>query len=534
MLITNRLQGLNQLQQYLLGSGELDEKLTKITEGVTEIFNADFCRIWIKGPGDLCEKGCIHATAKDPEKVCRLREYCLHLVASSGRYTHIDGPHSRMPFGLYKVGRIAVGQISKFLTNNVVNDPQIMDHKWAKGLGLVSFAGYRLQDTTGGPIGVLALFSKQSITTEEDAMLEGLAGITAHVIQTVKAEGALKVERDKLINILESMGDGVYIGSQTYDIEYINPVIEREFGPINGRKCYEYFHDRDEVCPWCKGKEAFAGKTVRREWYSAKNNKTYDLLETPLQNRDGTISKLEIFHDITERKYAEDALEARTDQLTAVTGAICSFLESGDWHKTSSMILSSALAQTDSEYGFIGVVVDLKNGPALRIFAIEGIDWDKNINLEIYENAIRSFQETGYLDFANLDNLFGRVITSSSAVISNDLGKDPRSGGRLPPGHPHLLSFLGVPIFKGQDVVGIIGVANRQGGYTGEEQSRIEVLCQATSILYDSYLRHQKEVAYEEERKRQEEAIHHLAYYDMLTNLPNRLSLHDDIDRAIS
>lgn len=36
------------------------------------------------------------------------------------------------------------------------------------------------------------------------------------------------------------------------------------------------------------------------------------------------------------------------------------------------------------------------------------------------------------------------------------------------------------------------------------------------------------------ERKQAEEAIHHMAYYDLLTNLPNRLMLHDDIDRAIS
>src|SRR3989338_654715 len=305
MNMIHRLQKLNLLQRALISDMSLDEKFKDITDSVVEIFNADFCRIWIKGPGDLCEKGCVHASAKDPEKVCRMREYCLHLIASSGRYIHIDGPHSRMPFGLYKIGRVANGQTSKFLTNDVVNDPQIGDHEWARGLGLVSFAGYKLQDTNGEPIGVLALFSRQSITPEEDAMLEGLAGITTHVIQTVKAEGALKMERDKLRNIMESMGDGVYIVNQTQDIEYINPVIEREFGPAKGRKCYKYFHDREKVCPWCKNPEVFAGKTVQWEWHSDKNNKTYDLLDTPLRNPDGTISKLEIFRDITERKYAE-------------------------------------------------------------------------------------------------------------------------------------------------------------------------------------------------------------------------------------
>ncbi|MDP2651015.1 MAG: PAS domain S-box protein, partial [bacterium] len=303
-----RLQSLNLLQQELLCDGGLYKDIKKITDGVLEIFNADFCRIWIKGPGDLCEKGCVHAMAKDPEKLCRKREFCLHLISSSGRYTHIDGPHSRMPFGLYKIGRVANGQTSKFLTNDAVNDPQIMDHEWARGLSLVSFAGYKLQDTNGEPIGVLALFSKQTITPEEDAMLEGIAGITAHVIQTAKVEEELKMERDKLRNIMESMGDGVYIVNQTYDIEYVNPVIEREFGPAKGRKCYEYFYERDEVCPWCKNKEVFAGKTVRWEGYSVKTNKTYERIATPLRNYDGSISKLEIVHDVTERKRAEQEL----------------------------------------------------------------------------------------------------------------------------------------------------------------------------------------------------------------------------------
>ena len=58
------LQRLNLLQQVLLGSGSLDEKLKKITEDVVEIFKADFCRIWIKGHGDMCEKGCVHTSAK--------------------------------------------------------------------------------------------------------------------------------------------------------------------------------------------------------------------------------------------------------------------------------------------------------------------------------------------------------------------------------------------------------------------------------------------------------------------------------------
>jgi PAS domain-containing protein len=67
-----------------------------------------------------------------------------------------------------------------------------------------------------------------------------------------KAEQALELERTKLLNILDSMPDGIYIVNQEYDIQYINPALEREFGNVSGRKCYQYFHDRTEVCEWCK------------------------------------------------------------------------------------------------------------------------------------------------------------------------------------------------------------------------------------------------------------------------------------------
>jgi PAS domain S-box-containing protein len=146
------------------------------------------------------------------------------------------------------------------------------------------------------------------------------------VTERKMAAEALRREREKLINILDSMEDGVYIVNQQYDIEYINPLLERKYGPVNGRKCYEYFHDRNEVCPWCKNEDVFDGKTVRWEWFSTKTGKTYDLVDTPLRNPDGSVSKLEIFRDITERKKMEEALrESREDlnraQAVAQTGS---------------------------------------------------------------------------------------------------------------------------------------------------------------------------------------------------------------------
>ena len=141
---------------------------------------------------------------------------------------------------------------------------------------------------------------------EKENRIEGAAiDITERKI----AEEKLQLERDNFLNILNSMEDGIYIVDKNYDIEYINPSLIKEFGQFEGMKCFKYLHDLNDICPWCKNQEVFEGKTVRWEWYSPKNQKTYDLIDTPLRNPDGSLSKLEIFRDISESKKVEQVLK---------------------------------------------------------------------------------------------------------------------------------------------------------------------------------------------------------------------------------
>ncbi|MBN1844944.1 MAG: response regulator [Sedimentisphaerales bacterium] len=192
------INGLNELKEGLLCSGTLDEKLKYITDSIHRVFEADFVRIWLIQPGDLCDEGCIHAQSKEGPHVCRHREFCLHLRTSSGRYTHIDGTvHRRVPFGCYKIGRVASGEIPKFITNDVVHDERVHNHAWASELGLVSFAGFRLLSDDGMPIGVFALFSKHPISPKEHALLENVASTTTQVIQMARAEEALRQAKEQ-------------------------------------------------------------------------------------------------------------------------------------------------------------------------------------------------------------------------------------------------------------------------------------------------------------------------------------------------
>jgi PAS domain S-box-containing protein len=195
----HRQQGISLLLQSLLAPAPFEAKLKIITDGVVRLLDADFCRIWLIRPGDLCQRDCMHAEVHEGPHVCRHRDRCLHLLASSGRYTHTDGrAHRRVPFGCYKIGRVAADKEHKLLTNDVANDPYVHNHEWARELGLVSFAGYRLQVPGAEALGVLASFAKHPISAEEDAMLDGLSSAAAFVVQQAAAEENLRRAMEEL------------------------------------------------------------------------------------------------------------------------------------------------------------------------------------------------------------------------------------------------------------------------------------------------------------------------------------------------
>ncbi len=120
------------------------------------------------------------------------KENVLEMQASAGLYTHLDGPHSRVPVGQYKIGLIAQ-QRQPMLTNSVVGDARVHDQEWAKREGMVAFAGYPLL-VEARLVGVVAMFARHELS---EAVLQAM-GLVANSI-------ALAIEQKRQANVLRKI-----------------------------------------------------------------------------------------------------------------------------------------------------------------------------------------------------------------------------------------------------------------------------------------------------------------------------------------
>jgi two-component system, NtrC family, sensor kinase len=208
----------------------------------------------------------------------------------------------------------------------------------------------------------------------------------------------------------------------------------------------------------------------------------------------------------SERMQLEERLAASRRLMDALTQVHFDLVTQGDHRELFGRLLELVLQETQSEYGFIAEVLHTPDGkPYLRSFASTNIAWTDEMRA-IYAAA----NAAGGLEFRNLNTLFGEVMLTEQPLLANDAPSHPKAGG-IPPGHPPLRCFLGVPYKVHGEMVGVVGLANRPGGY---EEGHIEflkpLLTTCAIITYarrSEQRRREAEQALEQQRRRQQEEL---------------------------
>jgi len=209
--------------------------------------------------------------------------------------------------------------------------------------------------------------------------------------------------------------------------------------------------------------------------------------------------------------------------LGLIAEAQAAYINRHNQREAFESLLGRILDVSASQFGFVGEILqDDAGAPFLRTFAISNIAWDAETRAFYDAHAAQG------LEFRNLDSLFGQVIRSGEALITNDPASHPKRAG-LPPGHPPLKAFAGLPIHANGELLGMLGLANREGGYNADFATQLQPLLITLGQLFDALRRDSQRELAQQRWQRQQAALRAL---NEIAALP-RLSTKEQLRQAL-
>ncbi|HLO75950.1 MAG TPA: PAS domain S-box protein, partial [Magnetospirillum sp.] len=131
--------------------------------------------------------------------------------------------------------------------------------------------------------------------------VENYIAIKEDITEVRSLRLALEREHANIRRLLEANKDAITLIDGEGRIRYVNPALRQQFGATEGQDAAEVFGG-----PLATPGEDEDVRSV--EWRSPRTERIYDLTVTRVADPDGGSSLLQVFHDITARKQAEDAM----------------------------------------------------------------------------------------------------------------------------------------------------------------------------------------------------------------------------------
>ena len=226
----------------------------------------------------------------------------------------------------------------------------------------------------------------------------------------------------------------------------------------SGRHSKELFSDM-----W---KKISSGKIWHGEICNKKKDGQLYWVEStivPYLNKQGNpYQYISLRTEVTRIKNAELDAERQKNLLVFLKNGLKMFVDEEDFIFVAENILGELLKITGSNYGFVGEIAYDGLRPYLKMHAASSLEWDEK-TIDIYHQKCSEG-----LEIHDMDNLMGDVIENKKHVICNDV-KNEFDNRKPPKSHPEMSSFIGIPVVYGEDLVGVYGLANKEGGYTQED-----------------------------------------------------------------
>ncbi len=226
-----------------------------------------------------------------------------------------------------------------------------------------------------------------------------------------------------------------------------------------------------------------------------------------------------IVRDITERKAMEQSVAEEREILRVIDNTLTRFIGGEDPRNAFEIVLVELVKLTGSEYGFLqDTRVDEQGRSYLRTLAVSDNALTPKLRKAWKKRDTAQFR---VYDFSGLNTL---SFVSGDVVIANDPDDHPPIAG-FPDCCPAIDCFLGIPLKRGEETIGSIGVANRAGGYDDALIDRLTPFISAIAEIAEANQN-------EEARRKSEKRTERMANFDELTGLPNRSQFKEQLRSA--
>ncbi|NIG54023.1 ATP-binding protein [Chitinophaga sp. Cy-1792] len=185
---------------------------------------------------------------------------------------------------------------------------------------------------------------------------------------------------------------------------------------------------------------------------------------------------------VAEEEIAEIAdLQLKLTQLNSIMDTLCSMHQTMALHRnpgsTLETFLYNLMSITESECGFVGEVKsDGTLFPSIITHAISHANWVRDMKKKFGKE-----QDNG-LRFLQMETLARQVIKTELPILNNNPLPDEQSM-EFADHIPRLRSFIGIPVLYDKQLIGIIGLGNKPGGYSTTTYDILKPLVQTYAIL---------------------------------------------------
>jgi PAS domain S-box-containing protein len=318
------------------------------------------------------------------------------------------------------------------------------------------------------------------------------------ITQRKRAEQALRESRARYRMLLDQAPDAVLV-TQDGRIVYCNAAALRLYGAerpaqLLGKERLDIVHpaQREEVRARIRG--VLEGQEPPlREFRHLR----LDGVEVPVETTgvrvewQGRPAVQAMIRDVSERNLVERRVHRQNSLLAGISRILHEALTCESEQELGRTCLAVAEELTESRLSFIG---EIKASRRLGEIAISDCGW----------SACRLQGHEGRPSSKDMDihGLYGRVVLSNQGFFTNDPAAHPDSIG-LPPGHPPLTAFLGVPLTRGGKVLGLVALGNREGGYRTEDLEAMQALA---PVMVEALMHKRAEAALREAKAAAEHA----------------------------